>query len=129
VDYLTKPHVLRAPKASKDFKLYISAQHKVIGSTLMQEDIGKVFAIAYVSRRLLDVETRYGFLEKLCLSLYYVCTKFRPYILSNTCTVVSQHDVIKHVPHKPILSGWVGKSIYSLVEYNLEFELLRAMKR
>jgi hypothetical protein len=100
----------------------MSAQEHVIGAALTQENDGKEAIIAYVSQKLLDAETRYVFVEKLCLSLYYACTKFRPYILSSTCTVVSQHDIMKHMLHKPILSGRMGKWAYSLIEYDLKFE-------
>jgi ribonuclease HI len=68
------------------------------------------------------------FIEKLCLSLYYACTKFRPYVLSSTSTVVSHHDIMKHMLHKPILSSRIGKWAYSLIEYDLKFEPLRAAK-
>jgi ribonuclease HI len=84
--------------------------------------------VAYVSWRLLDVETRYEFIENLCLSLYYSCIKFRHYILSSTCIVVSRHDVVKYMLQKPILSGRMGKWAYSLIEYDLKYEPLRAMK-
>jgi hypothetical protein len=77
---------------------------------------------------MLDVETRYTQVEKLCLTLYYACLKFRQYILTSTCIVTCKHDVIKHMLQKPILSGWLGKWVYSLVEYNLEYEPLRAVK-
>jgi hypothetical protein len=100
----------------------MSAQEHVIGAALTQENDGKEAIIAYVSQKLLDAETRYVFVEKLCLSLYYACTKFRPYILSSTCIVVSQHDIMKHMLHKPILSGRMGKWAYSLIEYDLKFE-------
>jgi hypothetical protein len=76
---------------------YVSAQEKVIGAVLAQEDGGKEYIIAYLSRRLLDAESRYVFVEKLCLSLYYACTKFQHYLLSSTCTVVCQADVIKYL--------------------------------
>jgi hypothetical protein len=66
--------------------MYIAAQERVIGAVLLQEEDGKKFPLAYVSRRLLDAETQYVFLEKLCLSLYYVCSKFRHYIVSSSCT-------------------------------------------
>jgi len=69
----------------------------VIGGVLTQEDDGKEYVVAYLSRRLLDTESRYVFIEKLCLSLYYACTKFRHYLLSNTCTVSCQTDVIKYM--------------------------------
>jgi hypothetical protein len=122
MEYLTNSPVLKAPKIGQSFRLYMSAQEHVIGAALTQENDGKEAIIAYVSQKLLDAETRYVFVEKLCLSLYYACTKFRPYILSSTCTVVSQHDIMKHMLHKPILSGRMGKWAYSLIEYDLKFE-------
>jgi hypothetical protein len=84
--------------------------------------------MAYVSRRLLDAGTWYVFVEKLCLSLYYACSKFRHYILSSYCIVACQYDVIKHMLLKPILSGRMGKWAYALVEYDLAYEPLRSMK-
>jgi hypothetical protein len=81
-----------------------------------------------VSRHLLDAETRYVFVEKLCLSLYYVCSKFRHYILSSSCIVACQYDVIKHMLLNPIMSGRIGKWAYALVEYDLAYEPLRSMK-
>jgi hypothetical protein len=127
-EYLTSSPVLKAPKISQSFRLYVSAQEHVIGATLTQENDGKETLVAYVSQKLLGVETWYVFIDKLCLSLYYVCTKFRPYILPSTCIVVSQHDIIKRMLHKPILSGRMGKWAYSLIEYDLKFEPLRAGK-
>jgi ribonuclease HI len=81
-----------------------------------------------VSRRLLDAETRYVFVEKLCLSLYYACSKFRYYILSSYCIVACQYDVIKHMLLKTVLSERIGKWAYALVEYDLAYEPLRLMK-
>jgi ribonuclease HI len=81
-----------------------------------------------VSGCLLDAETWYVFVEKLCLSLYYACSKFRHYILSSSCIVACQYDVVKHMLLKPILSGRIGKWAYALVEYDLAYEPLRSMK-
>jgi ribonuclease HI len=66
--------------------------------------------------------------EKLCLSLYYACSKFRHYILSSSCIVAYQYNVIKHMLLKPILSARMGKWAYALVEYDLAYEPLRSMK-
>jgi hypothetical protein len=62
-EYLVSPPVLRAPKARNPFKMYIATQEPVIGVVLLQEEDGKVFPVAYVSRRLLDAETQYVFVE------------------------------------------------------------------
>ena len=73
------------------------------------------------------METRYTFIEKLCLSLYYACTKLRHYLLSSTCIVTCQANVLKHMLQKPILSGRIRKWAYALVEYDLAYESLRAV--
>jgi hypothetical protein len=122
------PPVLRAPKAGTPFKMYISAQERVIGAVLLQEEGGKEFLVAYVSRCLLDAETRYVFVEKLCLYLYCACSKFRHYILTSSCIVACQYNVIKHMLLKPILSRRMGKWAYVLDEYDLAYEPLRSMK-
>jgi hypothetical protein len=84
--------------------------------------------VSYMSQCLLDIETRYVFMEKLFSSLYYACSMFRHYILSSSCIVDCQYDVIKHMLLEPILSGRVGKWAYALVEYDLAYEPLRSMK-
>ena len=126
--YLSSPPVLRAPIRGVPFKLYVAAEDHVIGAVLTQEADGKEYIVAYVSRRLLDAETRYTFIERLCLSLYFACTKLRHSLLSNTCIVACQTDVIKYMLHRPILSGRVGKWAYALIEYDLICEPLKSMK-
>jgi hypothetical protein len=103
------PPVLQAPKSGVPFRLYVAVETSVIGAVLTQETGGKVYVVAYESRRLLDTETRCTFIEKLCLSLYYACTKLRHYLLSITCYVACQTDKIKYMLQKTILSGRVDK--------------------
>jgi hypothetical protein len=52
----------------------------------------------------------------------------RHYLLSSTCIVACQIDVIKHMLHRPILSGRLGKWAYGLVEYDLVYESLKSIK-
>jgi hypothetical protein len=100
----------------------------VIRAVLTQEDGGKEFFIAYLSRRISETEGRYTFIEKLCLSLYHACTKLCHYMLMSFCAVVCQFDVIKCMLQKPILSGRLGKWAYALTEYDLGYMPLKAMK-
>ena len=101
--------MLKAPRRGVPFRLYVAAEDKIIVAVLTQETEDKEYVITYISRRLIDAEIRYTFIEKLCLSLYHTCTKLRHYLLSSTCIVVCQIDVIKHMLQKPILSGRIGK--------------------
>jgi hypothetical protein len=74
--YMKEPPVLVPPQLNKPFKLYVPADTQTIGSALIQEFEGKEPVVAYFSRKLLDPETRYSAAEKLCLCVYYSCTKF-----------------------------------------------------
>ena len=72
-EYMKCPPVLVPPQRGKPFMLYVSTDSQTIGSALMQEFEGKERVVFYLSRRLLDPETRYSPIEKLCL--YFPCTK------------------------------------------------------
>jgi len=102
-DYLTKSPILLPPIRKKSMKLYISASNSTIGSMLAQEDENGVErAIYYLSRVLNDAETRYRHVEKLCLCLYFSCSKHKIYIKSVVVYVYSHFNVIKHMLSKPI---------------------------
>ena len=67
-------------------------------------------------------------LLRSCLSLYYACTKLRHYLLSSTCIVVCQTDVLKRMLQKPVLNDRIGEWAYDLVEYDLACESLKSMR-
>jgi hypothetical protein len=106
--YVSSAPVLKAPHGGVPFRLYIAAEDKVIGAVLTQETEGKEHVVTYLSQRLVDVETRYTFIEKLCLCLFYACTKCRCYLLSSHCIVSGQTDVIKYMLQNLIMSGRIG---------------------
>jgi hypothetical protein len=125
---MKEPPVLVPPQLNKPFKLYVAADAQTIGSALIQEFEGKERVVAYLSRKLLDPETRYSAAEKLCLCVYYSCTKFQHYLLNAECIVYSKFDVIKHMLPMPILNGRIGKWILALSEFELKFESTKAVK-
>jgi hypothetical protein len=98
------------------FQLYIAAEDAVIGVVLTQVTEGKEHIITYLSWYLIDAETRYSFIEKLCLSLFYAYSKLQYYLLASTCVVACQADIIKHMFQQPILSERIRKWTYALIE-------------
>jgi hypothetical protein len=126
--YLSSPPVMKAHIAGIPFRLYITAKDAIIGAILTQVIDGKEHVITYLSRCLIDAKTRYSFIKKLCLSLFYVCSKLQHYLLPSTCIVACQADVIRHMLQQLILIGRIGKWAYSLIEYYLAYEPLKSMK-
>jgi hypothetical protein len=127
-EYMKEPPVLLPPQLNRPFKLYVAADTQTIGSALIQEFEGKERVVAYLSQKLLDPEMRYSVAEKLCLCVYYSCTKFWHYLLNAECIVYSKFDVIKHMLSMPILNGRIGKWILALSEFELSIESAKAVK-
>jgi hypothetical protein len=126
--YLSSPPVMKAHMVGIPFQLYIAVEDAVIGAVLTQVMEGKEHIITYLSRCLIEPKTRYSFIEKLCLSLFYACFKLQHYLLSSTCKVACQADIIRYMLQQPILGGMIGKWVYALREYDLTYEPLQSMK-
>jgi hypothetical protein len=126
--YLSSLAVMKTPKAGIPFRLYIAAEDSKIGAVLTQVTDDKAHIITYLSQCLINAEIRYSFIEKLCFSLFYACSKLRYYLLSSTSIVTCQADVIKHMWQHPIQSGRNEKWAYAMIEYDLSNEPLKLMK-
>ena len=59
--------------------IYIAVSEHAISAVLVHKDEGKQSSVYYVSKALLDTETRYSRLEKLALALVTAAWKLRPY--------------------------------------------------
>jgi hypothetical protein len=89
--------MMKAPMTGIPYRLYTAVEDVVIWDVLMHMMEGKEYIITCLSQRLIDAEISYSFIEKLCLSLFYACSKLRHYLLSSTCIVACQADVIRHI--------------------------------
>jgi hypothetical protein len=119
---------MKAPMIEILFRLYITIEDVIIGAVLMQVTDDKEHIITYLSQHLIDAEIRYSFIQKLCLPLFYACSKLRHYLLSSTCIVACQANIIRHMLQQLILSGRIRKWSYALIKYDLTSEPLKSMK-
>ncbi|XP_050227807.1 uncharacterized protein LOC126677299 [Mercurialis annua] len=127
--FLGQPPVLMPPKKGIPLRLYISAAEGSIGCLLAQSNQdGHEQAIYYLSRSMTSTEVRYTLIMKLCLALFFACTKLRHYLLSNRVYVVSQTDLMKYMLNKPVLSGNIGKWLFSLADFHLIYHPQKSVK-
>jgi hypothetical protein len=89
---------------------------------------GKERVVFYLSRRMLDAETRYPNMEKLCLCLFFTCTKLRHILLSAQVIIICKSDVIKHMLSAPVLKGRLGKWMFALSEFDIRYQPAKAVK-
>ena len=108
--YLSKPPILMPPLRGRPLKLYLSAAKQSIGCLLTQNNVeGHEQVVYYLSRVLNSAETRYTPIEKLCLALYFACTKLGHYLIKSQVYVVSQTNLIKYTISRPLLIGRIGQ--------------------
>ena len=89
--------VLARPNLSKEFVIHTDASFAGIGAALMQmdEEVGALRPIAFISRSLKDVETRYPVTDLECLAVVYAIKKFAPYIEYTHFTLATDHQALK----------------------------------
>ncbi|KAK1693420.1 hypothetical protein QYE76_010117 [Lolium multiflorum] len=95
--YLTTPPVLVPPQQDRPFYIYLSVADTSIASVVVQLYEGVEKVVFYLSRRMLDAETRYPEVEKLCLCLFFTCTKLHHILLTAEIFVICKSDVVKHM--------------------------------
>jgi hypothetical protein len=104
-EYLARPPMLVPPLQDMSFYIYLSVGDNSIASVVVQVYDGKKKVVFYLSKRMLDTETRYQEIEKLCLYLFFTCTKLRLILLSTEIIISCKSDVIKHMLTSPVLKG------------------------
>ena len=127
--YLSKPPVLIPPLKGGPLKLYLSAVKESLRCLLAQNNVeGHEQTIYYLSRVLNSTETRYTPIEKLCLALYFSCTKLRHYLIKYQLYVVSQTDLMKYMLRLPLITGRIERWSLALSKFALVYFPQKAVK-
>jgi hypothetical protein len=126
-DYLSKPPALIPPQQDKPFYVYQSVGDTSIASVVIQVVDGKERVVFYLSRRMLDAETRYPEIEKLCLCLFFTYAKLRHILLSAETIVICKSDVLKQMLSAPVLKGRLGKWMFALSEFDIRYQPTKAV--
>lgn len=77
---------------------------------------------------MLDAETRYFDIKKLCLCLFFICTKLRHILLTLDTIIISKSYIIKHMLSTLVLKGRLGKWMFALSEFDIRYRPTKAVK-
>jgi hypothetical protein len=120
--------MLVPPQRDMPFYIYLSVGDTSIASVVVQVYDSKEKVMFYLSKRMLDTETRYHEMEKLCLYLFFTCTKLRHVLLFAEVIVICKSDIIKHMLSAPVLKGRLGKWMFTLSEFDIWYQPTKAVK-
>ena len=126
-EHLGHPPLLSKPIEGEKFYLYVAISKEVVSGVLIRKE-GKVqWPVYYVSKRLLDLETRYPELEKLALALVVASRKLRPYFHVHLIEVLTNYP-LRHVLQKPEASSRLLKWAIELGQFDVYFFPRMAIK-
>ncbi|KAK0607684.1 hypothetical protein LWI29_018587 [Acer saccharum] len=125
--YLKSPPLLSKPKDNETLFIYLAVSDTAVSAVLVREEDSNQHPVYYVSKTLLDAETRYSRLEKLALALMMAACKLRLYFQCHSIKVLTAYP-LKNILHKPELSGRLTKWAVELSEYDISFHPRSAMK-
>ncbi|KAI3747104.1 hypothetical protein L6452_09549 [Arctium lappa] len=125
--YMMSPPFLSKPEQGEVLQLYLAVNNNSVSAVLIRETDGRQLPIYYVSKTLLDAETRYSSIEKLLLSLVMAAKKLRHYFESHPIIVVTNFP-LKSVLRKPELTGRLAKWSIYLSNFDLDFKPKTAIK-
>jgi hypothetical protein len=112
----------------RPFYIYLSVGNTSIASVVVQVYDSKEKVVFYLSRSMLDTETRYHKMEKLCLYLFFTCTKLRHILLFVEIIIICKLDIIKHKLSAPVLKGRLGKWMFALSKFDIRYQPKKAVK-
>ena len=91
--YVTSHPLISKSKDGEKISIYLAVSDTAVSFVLVREEEGKQLPVYYVSKLLLDAETRYSQLEKLALALVTVALKLRPYFQCHPIVVIATYPL------------------------------------
>ena len=101
----------------KEITLQVDASLKGRGAVLLQDNK----PVAFASKALTDVETRYANIERELLAVVYGCEKFRTYLFGHNFTVKTDHKPLEsiHLKHLTATPPLLQRMLLRLQPYDL----------
>ena len=97
---LEEEPILHLPDFNKTFILKADASDTGLGAALMQEFDGKLFPIAYASKKLLERERNYATVEKECLAIVWGVKRFEYFLFGRYFQIHTDHQPLVYLDAK-----------------------------
>ncbi|KAL5537740.1 hypothetical protein UlMin_045713 [Ulmus minor] len=107
--------------------LYLAVSEAAVSSVLIRLENNVELPVFYVSRALLDPETRYPEVEKVALALMTAARKLRPYFQAHTILVYIKAP-LRQILQNPECSGRLAKWAIELSEFDIEYKPRTSIK-
>ena len=109
--------------------LYLSVSNIALGCMLAQfGDSGRERAIYYLSKRMLEYETRYIMIEHFFLALVWATRRLRHYMTEYSMQLVSRLDPSRYLFDRPLLTSRLMRWLVLLIEFDIQYVTQKSTK-
>ena len=117
--------VLKLPDTEKPFVLRTDASDLGVGAMLMQEHEGKLFPVAYASKKLLARERAYSIMEKECLAIVWAVKKFRVYLYGAPFVLQTDHQPLAYLNRARFTNDRITRWALFLQPFQIEIQAIK----
>ncbi|RVW34699.1 Retrovirus-related Pol polyprotein from transposon 17.6 [Vitis vinifera] len=111
------------------FTPILSVSDVALGYMLAQlDDSSKDRAIYYMSKRMLDYETRYVMIERYCLALVWATRRLRHYMIEFLVHLISRLDHLRYLFDRPALVGHLMRWLVLLTKFDIHYVTQKSIR-
>lgn len=121
-ELLDRPPILSKPIPGEGLSLYLFVSKHAVSSILLRQEKKVQLPVYYVSKWLLNAESRYTEMENLALPLMVALRKLRHYFQSHTIRVLTNHP-LRHALQKPKMLDRLLKWPVELSHFDIKYVL------
>ena len=125
-DYLMQAPVLTSLGPGEDLFMYLSVSEHAVSAVLLK-DQGVQQPVYYISKTLVDAETRYLPLEKLVLALVHATRKLPQYFQAHTIFVLTEYP-LQSLLKRSDFTGRIAKWGTRLGSFDIRYRPRNAVK-
>jgi hypothetical protein len=115
---LTKP-ILVFPDWEKTFHVHVDALAIALGAILAQRRARYLdHSVAFVSRKLSELEQNYNTAKREGLAMVYALQKFRHYLLGKDFKIFKDHSAMRYLVKKLVLGGRICRWLLLFQEFD-----------
>ena len=114
--------VLALPDPNLPFVVHTDASGFALGAVLQQDQGKGLQPIAYLSKKMLDAETRYPVRDQELLAIIHALKSWRQYLYGKKFTIKTDHHSLKYLETQPHLSNREARWKDLLAQYDYVIE-------
>lgn len=117
--------ILMLPNVNLPFVVSTDASTTGIGACLMQERRGILHPVKYISRKLLDRETRYSTIERECLAIVWAVKKLSRYLLGSKFQLQCDHKCLSYLKTSNFANPRICRWALALQEFIFDINYIK----